>query len=161
MKNSITSHITFNGKPACQCQYPASKVYQMDCEYPSFAAAQRAARSCKHYAVKAVKGPCPDYVEPVASVAASVPAAAAPVAVKLSDRQVVALQLMAQGGVSFRRCSMACLTTWFGGEVAVRYRNGKALSDAGLIIYSGSKQLEPYRESWHVTDAGRAFLQTL
>lgn len=59
----VRSHITYHGKPACECQYPASPVYHLVCEYPSLAEARRAARSCKHYAVKAVMGDCPTYAK--------------------------------------------------------------------------------------------------
>jgi hypothetical protein len=57
----ITSHITYLGKPACESQYPAAPVYMVQCEYESLADARRAARSCRHYAVKAIKGCCPSF----------------------------------------------------------------------------------------------------
>lgn len=78
---------------------------------------------------------------------------------RLSPKQLVFLRVMSTSGVSFRKSNTVTLTTWFAGEFALRYRDGKALSDAGLVAYSGSKVLEPYCEAWHVTDAGRALLE--
>ena len=72
----VLCHITFHGQPACQCQYPASIVYGIQCEFESLADARRVAhnlkfysKSCdpfiplRHYAVKVVSGGCPTVKE--------------------------------------------------------------------------------------------------
>lgn len=67
----VTAHITFHGKPVCECQYPASIVYGLQCEYSSISEARNVASNLKffsksvdphvplrHYAVKVVRGAC-------------------------------------------------------------------------------------------------------
>lgn len=71
---AVTAHLTFHGKPVCECQYPASIVYGLQCEYESLAEAKRVASNLKlysksvnpsvpmkHYAVKVVRGECPSF----------------------------------------------------------------------------------------------------
>lgn len=60
----ITSHVTVNGKPVCQQPLPYLDCFGWayilrQCEYRSLYAARKAAKACRSYRVKAVKGSCP------------------------------------------------------------------------------------------------------
>jgi len=72
MKSATLCHITYDGKPLCYYDYPASPFYQMACEYKSMYAARKVTSNLKeatggkmecnrHYLVKIVKGPCTNY----------------------------------------------------------------------------------------------------
>ena len=77
---------------------------------------------------------------------------------KLTPKQLEALKAMDRNGVTFRMFVDGVSATWWAGEAPISYRVSKALERAGMIAYSGSKSLTPYREAWHVTESGTAIL---
>lgn len=68
----VLCHITYDGKPLCEYDYPASPFYGMTCEYKSLYAARKVTSNLRvatggkmdcerHYLVKIVRGACTSY----------------------------------------------------------------------------------------------------